>query len=105
MRAQRRPTPDGFGGPPLGAVCVFSSYNYSTSAMPQKPLCRPGYPGKAPCTTWYRRLVELRAAVSLGRLWRQQGHGERARALVAQVYAWFTAGCNIVDLQQMRALT
>ncbi len=38
------------------------------------------------------KLLELRAAVSLCRLWRQEGRGAEARQLLAQTYAWFTEG-------------
>ena len=47
---------------------------------------------------------ELRAAVSLGRLWQSQGRREEARALVTGVYDWFTEGFDLIDLQEARAL-
>ncbi len=48
------------------------------------------------------KLFELRAAVSLGRLWRGQGRGVEARQLVAGVHDWFTEGFSLPDLQDAR---
>ena len=48
--------------------------------------------------------LELRAALSLGRLWKQQGELERAHALIAPVYAEFTEGFETPDLVEARAL-
>src|SRR5207247_11303949 len=47
---------------------------------------------------------ELRGAISLARLWRQQGRHEDAVALLAPVYGWFTEGFDTADLQEARAL-
>jgi predicted ATPase len=47
---------------------------------------------------------ELRAAMSLSRLWQQQGKRDEARELLAPVYAWFTEGFDTVDLQEAKAL-
>ncbi len=45
------------------------------------------------------KLLELRAALSLGRLWQAQGKGEEARQLVAGVYEWFSEGFETPDLR------
>jgi len=50
------------------------------------------------------RSWELRAAVSLSRLWQQQGRRNEARALLAGVYGWFTEGFDTADLQEARVL-
>jgi predicted ATPase len=50
------------------------------------------------------RALELRAAMSLSRLWQQQGQHDMARQLLAPIYAWFTEGFDTVDLQAARAL-
>jgi predicted ATPase len=50
------------------------------------------------------RGLELRAAVSLSRLWQQQGKTAVAHRLVAEVYGWFTEGFDTVDLQEAKAL-
>jgi predicted ATPase len=65
--------------------------------------------------TWLRRALdvarrqeakalELRAAMSLSRLWQQQGKQAEARALLAPVYGWFTEGFDTADLQEAKML-
>jgi predicted ATPase/DNA-binding winged helix-turn-helix (wHTH) protein len=48
--------------------------------------------------------LELRAAMSLSRLWQQQGKCEEARHLLAEIYDWFTEGFDTADLQEAREL-
>jgi predicted ATPase len=48
--------------------------------------------------------LELRAAVSLSRLWQQQGECDAARGLLAEVYSWFTEGFDTADLRGAGAL-
>jgi predicted ATPase len=50
------------------------------------------------------RSLELRAALSLARLWQQQGKRAEARQLLAEVYGWFTEGFGTTDLQEAKAL-
>ena len=47
---------------------------------------------------------ELRAAMSLARLWQQQGKRAAARDLLAPIYGWFTEGFDTADLQEAKAL-
>ena len=47
---------------------------------------------------------ELRAAMSLARLWRSQGEVQQARELLAPVYGWFTEGFDTRDLKEAKAL-
>jgi predicted ATPase len=47
---------------------------------------------------------ELRAAMSLARLWRNQGKVQQARELFAPVYGWFTEGFDTRDLKEAKAL-
>jgi predicted ATPase len=47
---------------------------------------------------------ELRAAMSLARLWRDQGKVQEARELLAPVYGWFTEGFDTCDLRDAKAL-
>ena len=47
---------------------------------------------------------ELRAAMSLSRLWQRQGKRVEARELLAPVYGWFTEGFDTADLQEAKAL-
>jgi predicted ATPase len=48
--------------------------------------------------------LELRAALSLARLWQQQGQQAEARELLAPIYGWFTEGFDTADLQEAKAL-
>ena len=48
--------------------------------------------------------LELRAAMSLARLWRRQGKRAEARALLAEIYGWFTEGFDSADLQEAKVL-
>ena len=70
---------------------------------------------QAEAETWLQRALdvarcqeakslELRAAMSLARLWQQQGRRAEARALLAPVYGWFTDGFDTADLQEAKML-
>ena len=50
------------------------------------------------------KMLELRAAMSLSRLWQQQGKRQAAHQLLAEIYAWFTEGFDTADLQDARTL-
>jgi predicted ATPase len=50
------------------------------------------------------KVLELRAAMSLARLWQQQGKRAEASALLAPIYGWFTEGFDTADLQEAKAL-
>jgi class 3 adenylate cyclase/predicted ATPase len=47
---------------------------------------------------------ELRAAISMARLWRDQGKRNEARNLLAPIYGWFTEGFDTLDLKEAKAL-
>jgi predicted ATPase len=47
---------------------------------------------------------ELRAAMSMARLWRDQGKRDEARELLAPVYGWFTEGFDTRDLKEAKVL-
>jgi len=77
-------------------------------------LRQPGTP-QAEAETWLQRALdvahrqeakslELRAAMSLSRLWQQQGKRAEAYERLAPLYAWFTEGFDTADLQEARAL-
>jgi predicted ATPase len=77
-------------------------------------LRQPGTP-QAEAEAWLRRALdvarrqqakslELRAAMSLSRLWQQQGKRDEARELLASIYAWFTEGFDTADLQEAKEL-
>jgi class 3 adenylate cyclase/predicted ATPase len=70
---------------------------------------------QAEAETWLQRALdvarhqqarswELRAAMSLARLWQQQGKRQEAHDLLAPVYGWFTEGFDTADLQEAKAL-
>jgi predicted ATPase len=72
-------------------------------------------PEKAKAETYFERALavarqqqakswELRAAMSLARLWRDQGKPQQARELLAPVYGWFTEGFDTRDLKEAKAL-
>jgi predicted ATPase len=48
--------------------------------------------------------LELRAVMSLSRLWQQQGKQKEAHAMLANIYNWFTEGLDTKDLQDAKAL-
>jgi len=50
------------------------------------------------------RSWELRAAMSMARLWRDQGKRQQAHDLLAPIYGWFTEGFDTLDLKQAKAL-
>jgi predicted ATPase len=50
------------------------------------------------------KFCELRAAMSLARLWRDQGKPQQACDLLAFVYNWFTEGFDTLDLKEAKAL-
>jgi predicted ATPase len=50
------------------------------------------------------RALELRAVMSLSRLWQAQERKEEAGKLLAGIYSWFSEGFNMPDLQEARAL-
>jgi predicted ATPase len=48
--------------------------------------------------------LELRAVMSLSRLWQNQGKQAEARRMLAEIYGWFTEGFDTKDLQEAKAL-
>ena len=54
--------------------------------------------------TQQAKSLELRAAMSLARLWRSQGKVQQACELLAPVYEWFTEGFDTLDLKEAKAL-
>ena len=74
-----------------------------------------GLPVEAEAESCFRRALEmarrqsarsweLRAAMSLSRLWQKQGKREEAKGLLAGVYGWFTEGFDTADLKEAKAL-
>ena len=54
--------------------------------------------------TQQARSWELRAAMSMARLWRDQGKRNEARDLLTPVYNWFTEGFDTLDLKEAKTL-
>jgi predicted ATPase len=52
----------------------------------------------------HAKSLELRATVSLSRLWQAQGKRKAARTLLAEIYDWFREGFDTVDLKEARTL-
>jgi predicted ATPase len=48
--------------------------------------------------------LELRAVMSLSRLWQKQGKREEARKMLSEIYGWFTEGFNTADLKEAKKL-
>jgi predicted ATPase len=48
--------------------------------------------------------LELRAAISLGRIWQKKGEKEKSRKMVTEVYSWFTEGFDTPDLIEAQRL-
>ncbi|MCI0529937.1 MAG: hypothetical protein L0Y56_21040, partial [Nitrospira sp.] len=52
----------------------------------------------------HAKSLELRAVMSLSRLWQKQGKQEEARQILMEIYDWFTEGFDTVDLQEAKVL-
>ena len=52
----------------------------------------------------HAKSLELRATVSLARLWQQQGKTAVAQRMLSEIYHWFTEGFDTRDLQEAKAL-
>ena len=50
------------------------------------------------------KALELRAAMSLSRLWQKQGKREKAGTLLEEIYGWFTEGFETADLKEAKGL-
>jgi predicted ATPase len=53
---------------------------------------------------WAAKSWELRAAMSMARLWSDHGKVQQARGLLGPVYGWFTEGLDTRDLKEAKAL-
>jgi len=52
----------------------------------------------------HAKSLELRATMSLARLWQRQGRKDEARQMLAAIYGWFTEGFDTKDLQEANRL-
>jgi len=79
-----------------GDFCVAASEEDAAVATLEEAM--------AVARTQAARSMELRAATRLARLRQRQGKVAEARALVGDVYGWFTEGFDAPDLRDARAL-
>jgi predicted ATPase len=84
------------------------------SAVPSTQHPTPSTQAEAEAEAYFQKAVEiarrqsaksleLRAVLSLARLW-QQGKKKKAHSMLAEAYGWFTEGFDTTDLQEARAL-
>jgi predicted ATPase len=79
--------------------------NLAGVAIQQHPISHAGpttdeaRAARAQAKSW-----ELRAAMSMARLWRDEGKCKEARELLAPVYGWFNEGFDTLDLKEAKAL-
>jgi predicted ATPase len=52
----------------------------------------------------YAKSWELRAVISLSRLWQKQGKKTVARQMLAEIYTWFSEGLDTADLKEAKTL-
>jgi len=78
----------------------FHIYQWFVSGVPAEN----GKHGLAIARAQQAKSWELRAAMSMARLWRDQGKRQQARELLAPIYGWFTEGFDTLDLKQAKAL-
>ncbi|NIO03976.1 MAG: hypothetical protein GTN74_04995, partial [Proteobacteria bacterium] len=93
----------------------FRFYQAELSRLQGELLLRQAAPDNLQAETCFHRALEharsqqaksleLRAAMSLSRLWQQQSKREEARKLLAEIYGWFTEGFDTADLKEAKAL-
>jgi predicted ATPase len=72
---------------------------------PSRWKLKPAYRGfLTALSTKGAKSLELRAALSLSRLWQRQGKRAEAQQLLAEIYDWFSEGFDTADLQEAKAL-
>jgi predicted ATPase len=71
---------------------------------PRRRKQKPGCGGSGRRLPPGAKALELRAAMSLARLWQQQGKPDEAQQLLAEIYNWFTESFETTDLQEAKAL-
>jgi predicted ATPase len=81
-----------------GEIALMSSESDTSNAQAYFE-CALAVSRKQQAKSW-----ELRASMSLARLWRGQGKVQQARELLAPVYGWFTEGFDTLDLKEAKAL-
>ena len=91
--------------PEMGFVIVGERTNITGSPKFSKLILADDFDGAlAVARQQQAKSWELRAAMSLSRLWQQQSKWDEARALLGPIYGWFTEGFDTADLQEAKAL-
>jgi predicted ATPase len=97
----------------LGEKTGERLYEAETRRLQAEFLLQQGRSAKAEAGFWQAievarqqsaKSLELRATVSLSRLWQSQGRRMDARHLLAEIYGWFTEGLDTADLKDSKAL-
>src|SRR5262249_9631073 len=91
---------------------VKASQDQSTVNIPQSAFRNPQLEKAEACFLQALEIArkqqakswELRAAMSLSRLWQRQGEEREAHVLLSEIYTWFTEGFDTKDLQEAKAL-
>jgi len=102
-------------GASLGQVSGKSQASQNKSEVPSTRHPTPSTQAEAEAEACFLKAIEiarcqsaksleLRAVMSLSRLWQSQGKKDEARQLLAQIYGWFTEGFDTKDLQEAKAL-
>src|SRR5713226_8664271 len=114
ISTRRRPTT-----PPVSTwmnrACCSGSVRWLTSPLSIWRPSRAARRGESPAAECFHKAIEiarrqqaksleLRAVMSLSRLWQRQGKKDEARQLLAEIYGWFTEGFDTKDLQEAKAL-
>jgi predicted ATPase len=98
-----------------GELTLQSSVQRLASSVTSTQHQTPSTPAEAEAETCFRKAIdiaqqqqakslELRAAMSLARLWQSQGKHHAARNMLSDIYGWFTEGFDTKDLQEAQAL-
>jgi predicted ATPase len=96
-----------------GELTLQKAVSRKQKAVPNPQLLTPSTQAEAEecflkaidiARTQHAKMWELRATVSLARLWQQQGKRHEAQQRLADIYYWFTEGFDTVDLQEAKVL-
>ena len=100
VEERRRNAPGKRKSVACGASCSYGSQGRSQKAEAEAWLQRASDVARRQ----EAKALELRAAMSLARLWQRQGKRQKAYDLLAPIYGWFTEGFDTADLQEAKAL-
>ena len=92
--------------PQEGSRLQAEGYREKTEEAARSPMLSPKRVSKAIeiAQKQQAKSLELRAVMSLARLWQQQGKTAEAHQMLSEIYNWFTEGFDTKDLQEAKAL-